>query len=346
MVNERENLLRFYRHEPMDQFTTFFQGARFLFEASGYLERPPYHKSGKDWFGVPWIFDEKQIAFVPNHREKPILEDICDWREVVPWPDLDSIDWEAAAKLDGADKADRENFVYCVWDGCGPFERLHSLMGFEGALMAMVEEPEEVKAFLERFTEYKTKLLKYLCIYYKPDVIQFQDDAGTNRGTFYSPATWRELIKPVWQAEIDAIHSCGVYAELHSCGNNTEILVEMADTGLDSLFIQPLNDLQRIREACGGKIGLNVQTKSLAYGVMLSSGTVTLDQIYEMTVQDIRANLEGGNGYDYIPMVTPPVSDIQGIGKKSTALSSTVWDAIYSHVDEWNEIIKRKQAQT
>lgn len=79
---------------------------------------------------------------------------------------------------------------------------------------------------------------------------------------------------------------------------------------------------------------------------MLSSGTVTLDQIYEMTVQDIRANLEGGNGYDYIPMVTPPVSDIQGIGKKSTTLSSTVWDAIYSHVDEWNEIIKRKQAQT
>ena len=53
MVNERENLLRFYRHEPMDHFTTFFQGARFLFEASGYQERPPYHKSGKDWFGVP-----------------------------------------------------------------------------------------------------------------------------------------------------------------------------------------------------------------------------------------------------------------------------------------------------
>ena len=215
-------------------------------------------------------------------------------------------------------------------------------MGFEGALMAMVEEPEEVKAFLERFTEYKVKLIKYLCTYYKPDVFQFQDDAGTNRGTFYSPATWRELIKPVWQAEIDAIHSCGVYAELHSCGNNTEIFVELADTGLDSLFIQPLNDLQRIREACGGKIGLNVQTRSLAYGVMLSCGSATLEQVYDMTVQDIRANLEGGNGYDYIPMVTPPVANVQGIGKKNTSLSTTVWNAIYDNVDEWNAIMKSK----
>lgn len=121
--------------------------------------------------------------------------------------------------------------------------------------------------------------------------------------------------------------------------------MELADTGLDSLFIQPLNDLQRIREACGGKIGLNVQTRSLAYGVMLAAGTATLDEIREKTVQDIRANLEGGNGYDYIPMVTPPVANVQGIGTKSTNLSTTVWDAIYSNVGEWNEIIRRKQSQ-
>jgi len=74
-------------------------------------------KDGKDWFGVPWVYGTSESAFIPDHRCKPILEDICDWKEVVQWPDLDAIDWEAAAISDGADKADRENYIYSVWDG-------------------------------------------------------------------------------------------------------------------------------------------------------------------------------------------------------------------------------------
>lgn len=347
MVSQRENLLRFYRHEQIDHFATYLDGDRFLFEANGFLERPPYHKSGKDWFGVPWIYDTAQAAFVPDHTQKPVLEDICDWREVVKWPDLDAMDWEAAVKSDNLEVFDRENFVFSVWDGCGPFERLHSLMGFEGALMAMVAEPEETAAFLERFTEYKTKLIKYICKYYKPDVFQFQDDCGTNKGTFYSPETWRKLIKPVWQAEIDAIHSCGVIAELHSCGNGTAFFVEMADTGLDCLFIQPINDIKKIREATGGKIALMIQTEFAKYSPMLAAGIANEEDIRQMTYNNIKELLEGGNGSDYLAMAMPPAgADAEdSFGSLDNVANAIIWSEVYSHMDEWNDIIKAKQGR-
>jgi len=39
-------------------------------------------------------------AVIPDTSILPILEDICDWREKVVFPDLDAVDWEASAKAD------------------------------------------------------------------------------------------------------------------------------------------------------------------------------------------------------------------------------------------------------
>lgn len=42
----------------------------------------------------------------------------------------------------------------------GPFERMHTLMGFENALCALLTDPDEVKAYLDAYMEWKCKLLE------------------------------------------------------------------------------------------------------------------------------------------------------------------------------------------
>ena len=58
-------------------------------------------------------------------------------------PDAASFDWEAEAAKELAN-VDRNQTVVAFGFGNGVFERLAALMGFEEALLAIMEEPEEV----------------------------------------------------------------------------------------------------------------------------------------------------------------------------------------------------------
>ena len=132
-----------------------------VFPVNGFTERPAFNQGGRDWFGCLWKYSEAAQAAAPDISEH-LLEDICDWREVVKFPDLDAWDWEKAVELDNMDKADREHQVVNVMMLNGMFERLHVLMGFEEALCALLTEPEEVGAFFDAMADFKCKRL--LCV--------------------------------------------------------------------------------------------------------------------------------------------------------------------------------------
>ena len=96
------------------------------------------------------------------------------------------------------------------------------LMGFENALCALLTEPEEVSAFLDALMEYKLKLIDKLAQYYKPDVLTFHDDYGTQLNLFFSPEIFRELFKPQLKKAVDRCHEHGMFFELHSCGQQAD----------------------------------------------------------------------------------------------------------------------------
>ena len=204
-MTPKERVWAFYHHEIPDELPTD-EGMHVLYDASAYEERPPYVQSGKDWFGVEWLRDEGIGAIAPDHSQPPVLDDICDWRDVVVFPDLDAWDWSKVEEIDHVSEIDRENKVFVMMFVNGPFERLHMLMGFENALCAMITDPEEVSAFLDAFMEWKCRLLEKVHEYYRPDVIMFHDDWGTQNNMFFSPDTWRALIKPQIQKAVDKAH--------------------------------------------------------------------------------------------------------------------------------------------
>ena len=177
-MTPKERVMAFFRHEPVDELPTD-EGIFVLFNPEAYKERPSHEHGGVDWFGVPWKYESSVDAIAPDHSVEPIMEDICDWRELVKFPDLDAWDWSKVEEIDHISEIDRENKVFEIMFVNGPFERLHMLMGFENALCALLTDPEEVEEFFNTYMEWKIKLMEKVIEYYKPDVLMFHDDWGT-----------------------------------------------------------------------------------------------------------------------------------------------------------------------
>ena len=84
-----------------------------------------------------------------------------------------------------------------------------SLMGFENAIFAFMDTPDEVHELFEAITEHKCRYLEILKTYFNFDIIAFHDDWGNNKNMFFSPDMWREFIKPYIQKVIDKTHELG-----------------------------------------------------------------------------------------------------------------------------------------
>lgn len=207
-----------------------------------------YPESGFDWFGVDWLVapDGTQVVRPGTQR----LEELPDWKEENIIPDIDDVDWEAEAKK-AVPKWDRENKLQIVAVQSGHFERLHYLIGFEDALTAFYEYPEDVHELFEEITQLKLKVIHKVKEYYDPDIFSPHDDWGTNLNMFFPPDIWREFIKPHVKRLVDECHSVGMLYEQHTCGHVTQILGDMVEIGVDIAELQSCNDLAGFKKEYG-----------------------------------------------------------------------------------------------
>lgn len=231
----RENTLLAYQHkEPefmplaSDRDNCFPSGEDFIRETSC-VRHPSRQVQGYDWFGQSWTY-EPNIGGATPTPGKPLITDITEWRDYMKFPDLSKLDWEGYAARDTANW-DRQNRLSCVTIGIGMWERMFSVMEFQDALCALMEEPEACYDFFGAVADHKIRLHQYIIKYYKPDILVMHDDYGSNSGMFMSPETWRELIKPHLQRIIDGVVGEGVIYEHHCCGYFAPILGEIADMG-------------------------------------------------------------------------------------------------------------------
>ncbi len=258
-MTARENMLRAYRHEMPEYVPNGFKDFDIM---DSFGERYFGEGSGDDWFGVNWTFTPELHSQTETPGQE-VIEDLEDWRDKIKLPDLDAYDWEAIAK-EATAHWDRENRVSLCMLLNGPFERTMSLMGFENALCAFYETPDELHELLEAITEHKCRYISILKKYFQFDVIAFHDDWGNNQNMFFSMDMWREFIKPCIQKVIDQTHKEGMIFEMHSCGYIKPTIPELVEMGIDS--IQPLqycNEVDEIKERFGDKIllsgGFNTQ---------------------------------------------------------------------------------------
>jgi hypothetical protein len=208
-----------------------------------------------NWGGV--------IRFLPgdpgwmpiSNEQNKVIKNLEKWRDYVHFPEIPSLDWSEAKKA--VDAIDRETTLVAVPSFRGLFERIHCLMPFEDALVAIHEDPEALSEFFAAYADWKLKVFEQLIDNLNPDMIHSHDDWGSGTGLFMSPAKFRELLKPHYIRIYDYIKKRGVLIQHHCDSYCMGIETDMVDMGIDMWQgVLVTNDLQKVKKNTGGKLML------------------------------------------------------------------------------------------
>ncbi|MCL2137327.1 MAG: hypothetical protein FWH40_07405 [Coriobacteriia bacterium] len=235
----------------------------------------------KDMFGVPYKIEPASGAIPePNNF---ILEDITKWRDIIKRPAiLDEVDWELTSKKD-LDAFDPEALRYgSASVGNGYFMILTYFMGFDNALIACAEEPDEVKALLNFILELNNELAKKFIYWYKPDMMGMGDDIAHELAPFVSEEMFLDIFEPMWRQQVAVWKEADLPAEHHNCGAFAPFVPYIVDMGFNGWNpAQPThNDLPGIKARFGRKLAM--------VGCFESNGWVTWP---ETTEEEIRAEV-------------------------------------------------------
>jgi hypothetical protein len=256
-LSRKENYLRALRHEdyeyvPLGSFLGedanmcgFFTG----------IDAGTQNTDFRDAYGVRWTASDSAVgAMIPLPGEF-ILKDITRWKKDLHIPDLNDPDWQKVADAElGTTHPDPQKAMSYI-SGTGVWERLAAFMGFEEAMLAMMEEPDAVNDLLSAVTDVKIKTAEIAANYYHADIFVMLDDIATERQLFMSPDTYRKLIKPHHKRLNDAIKNFGMIPIQHTCGHAEICVEDYIDTGTAAWnFVQPSNDLASLLDRYGDRL--------------------------------------------------------------------------------------------
>jgi uroporphyrinogen decarboxylase len=184
-----------------------------------------------DWWGAGWGTETEGYW----HALAPLAT--SDDLAAYPWPDPTApglLDHAMAAIITDAGR----HFVVPNF-GFALFERAWSLRGFDQFLMDLVSEPEWAAELLERITEIQVTLARRF-VAMGVDGGYFGDDYGAQKSLLFSPAVWRELIKPRLARMFAVFREANLPVILHSDGDIWPILPDLVEIGLTCLNpVQP-----------------------------------------------------------------------------------------------------------
>lgn len=236
----------------------------FCFEAN--MLKPEELTGGPDKFGIEWVYiPEAQGSMV--RPGNPVLNDANEWKTVIKFPDIETWDWEGS-KASNAAYVDTDKFV-SITIMTGFFERLISLMDFDKAAMAMIDEDQTdaVHELFEALADLYIKMIDKFIYCYNIDQLCIHDDWGSQRAPFFSLATVREMVVPHLKELTDYCHSRGIFVDIHSCGKNEILVPGYIEAGCDSWSGQAINDKEMLYGLYGDKLIMSIESGlPFAYG--------------------------------------------------------------------------------
>lgn len=219
-----------------------------------------FQKDMTDIFGIKWRYVPSAGGSIVEPGA-PLMADVNDWREKIKLPDIETWDWEGAAK----DYTIDPRFSCCVSFANGFwFERLISFMDFMPAAMALIDDDQTdaVKELFAAMTDLGCRVVDKFCLHFPMlDIIEVHDDWGAQKAPFFSMDVAYELFVPFMKQITDRIHFWGRHAQLHSCGHNYDRVQCYIDGGFDLWVPQCMNDVESLYDNYGDKIILGVFPK-------------------------------------------------------------------------------------
>jgi MtaA/CmuA family methyltransferase len=133
----------------------------------------------------------------------------------------------------------------------GPIAEYGDLRGVENAMLDLIDEPE---IFVEAGEVIVENEIAFAVAQIKAgaDMVGVGDSAAS----LISPEMYSKLVMPLERKLITAIHEAGAAAKLHVCGNISNIVQYMADSGTDVIDVDWMVSLTRARELAGPDVTL------------------------------------------------------------------------------------------
>ena len=206
-----------------------------------------------DIWGVTYESVEAVGGFPLPKPGQFILDDIRKWRDVIKAPDLSGVDWEQVAKADLANLSfSRDNVALFYQPGGGYFQHLMGFMGFTEGLLAMYEEPEEVKALFAYMHEFYLGIATEFIDYINPDILSIGDDTAAERMPFLSPEMYREILLPLYDDFARLGRNRGIPINFHNCGKSEVYFNDLVRIGVTSWEpVQLSNNILEIQKKFG-----------------------------------------------------------------------------------------------
>ncbi|MCR3923266.1 MAG: hypothetical protein NUK65_12255 [Firmicutes bacterium] len=207
-------------------------------------------EGGIDGYGVEWVFVEIVGGAIVKPGD-PKVTDINEWEKHITIPDPDTWDWEGCYERN-KDKLTSERMTFIAVPGC-LFERLIAVMDFANAAVALIDEnqKEAVHRFFREVTDVHKKFYTNCKKWFDADMVNFNDDWGSQRSEFFSVATAREMLLPYVKELVAHVHSLGMYWDLHCCGFVERFVPLFVEAGMDSWGGQPLNNKYALKQKYG-----------------------------------------------------------------------------------------------
>lgn len=224
MMTPRENyMIALYGGKP--QWVPDFWEDVNMLSFNKYDLHPIENGLMEDFFG---------ISYMGNMPSKlKFWDDISDWRKY-PFPDLSKIDWEAEREF-YKQIIDPTKLVRMDFGGHGLFLTICNALGFTDGLCSLIEEEEEVLAFLRAYTDYIKDCIRYAVKYIDLDMVSICEDTSNARGPFISKEYFRKFFRPFVQEICDLAHYYNCAFNVHNCGNPQYLLDEYLDMGVNGV---------------------------------------------------------------------------------------------------------------
>lgn len=143
-----------------------------------------------------------------------------------PWPDPDSFD---TSRLDTLASELPEGMKFIVCGPCGVLENVIALTGYDNLCYLIMDDPGLVQDIFgevgSRFVRHYEKCAPYKSV----GALISNDDWGFNTQTMLSVSDMRKYVFPWHKKIVNAIHTAGKPAILHSCGQLEHVMDDIID---------------------------------------------------------------------------------------------------------------------
>jgi len=181
-----------------------------------------------DQMDLPWEIDQSGA-----HDSRVIIDDwakLDDFIAHFPDPANDPQIEKAARQAEMARRQGR--YMLFGWWRLF-FERPWSIRGMTNLLMDLKLEPENIHRLNAALCDLYLAYMRASFDAVQPDGFWTSDDLGHQTRLFMRAETFRSLLRPYYEQIGIYLKARGVHWWLHSCGNNTDIMQDLAEAGVN-----------------------------------------------------------------------------------------------------------------